>query len=400
MQHVYIIGSKSIGQYGGFETFVKKLLEYHKENKRIKYHVACKANGDGYMDISKLPGAEMIGDHEFDYCNAHCFLVDIPEKLGAVQAIYYDIAAFSWCCDHIEKKHIQHPVVYILASRIGPFEKRFVERVHRSGGRVIQNPDGHENWRRKWNFFIRRYWKYSEALMIKNCDLAICDSINIEKYIREEYKRFHPKTTFIAYGSDVACSGLPDDDPHYIDWLQQYGLRDGQFYISVGRFVPENNFEVMIREFMKSKTKKDFVIITTEDPRFLNILDKKLHFRQDKRIRFVGTVYEQGLLKKIRENAYGYFHGHEVGGTNPSLLEALGSTRLNLLLNVGFNQEVAGEAALYWTKAAGDLARSIDEAEQMDPEKIEQYAAKARQRIVDAYSWTAIADRYEKIFLG
>ena len=94
----------------------------------------------------------------------------------------------------------------------------------------------------------------------------------------------------------------------------------------------------MICEFMKSKTSRDFVIITTRDDKFLASLDKKLHFSNDKRIKFVGTVYDKELLKKIRENAYGYFHGHEVGGTNPSLLEALGATKLNLLYEVNFNK--------------------------------------------------------------
>ena len=90
----------------------------------------------------------------------------------------------------------------------------------------------------------------------------------------------------------------------------------------------------MIREFMQSRSAKDFVIITTANNKFLEKLEQNLHFKKDKRIKFVGAVYDQELLKKIRENAYGYFHGHEVGGTNPSLLEALGSTNLNLLLDV------------------------------------------------------------------
>ena len=114
--------------------------------------------------------------------------------------------------------------------------------------------------------------------------------------------------------------------------------------------MPENNYETMIREFMKSRSPRNFAIITNVNDRFLEELEQKLHFRADPRIRFVGTVYDQELLMKIRENAYGYFHGHEVGGTNPSLLEALGSTDLNLLLDVGFNREVAQDGALYWSK--------------------------------------------------
>ena len=97
--------------------------------------------------------------------------------------------------------------------------------------------------------------------------------------------------------------------------------------------MPENNYETMIREFMQSGSERDFALITNVSDRFLEELKEKTRFDRDPRIKFVGTVYDQELLMKIRENAYAYFHGHEVGGTNPSLLEALGSTDLNLLLN-------------------------------------------------------------------
>ena len=127
--------------------------------------------------------------------------------------------------------------------------------------------------------------------------------------------------------------------------------------------MPENSFEIMIREFMKSKSKKDFALITNVNDKFLNELENKLHFRRDPRIKFVGTVYDQELLKKIRENAYAYFHGHTVGGTNPSLIEALGSTDLNLLVDIGFNREVAEDCALYWSKELGELAKLINQVE-------------------------------------
>ena len=397
MQHVYIIGSKSIGQYGGFETFVKKLLEYQREKKDIRYHVACKANGDGYMDISKLDNVNKISETEFEYCNALCHLIKIPQKLGPAQAIYYDVAALNWCCKDIELNNINNPIVYILASRIGPFEKNFVGKIHRVGGKIYQNPDGHEDWRRKWNWIIRKYWKFSERLMIKNCDLAVCDSINIEKYIQQEYKKYNPKTVFIAYGSDVVPS-TPEDSQKYNLWLKEHNLKNGQFYISVGRFVPENNFEIMIREFMLSNSTKDFAIITTRNDKFLKKLNKKLHFESDKRIKFVGSVYDPGLLKKIRESAYGYFHGHEVGGTNPSLLEALGSTKLNLLYDVGFNREVAEDAALYWRKEKNSLSRLINMVDQFSEEDIACWGEKAKTRILNAYSWESISKKYEEIF--
>ena len=150
---------------------------------------------------------------------------------------------------------------------------------------------------------------------------------------------------------------------------------------------------------MQSKTDKDFAIITTANDKFMDDLEAKLHFKKDRRIKFVGTVYDQELLKKIRENAYGYFHGHEVGGTNPSLLEALGSTDLNLLLDVGFNREVGLDTALYWNKEEGNLARLIEETDKLCAETIAEYGAKAKARIHEAYSWGHIVEKYEQLFL-
>ncbi|MCD8221079.1 MAG: DUF1972 domain-containing protein [Clostridiales bacterium] len=404
VQHVFLVGAKSLGAYGGYETFINKLTEYHQNNEKIKYHVACKANGDGCMNPKQTEGATITSDHEFEYHNAHCFQIHIPEKLGPAQAIYYDVATLKECCRIIKEQKIQHPIVYIMACRIGPFIKHYYNEIHSLGGKVYLNPDGHEWMRVKWSKPIRKYWKLSEQRMIKYCDLAICDSITIEKYIHECYNGKgiggrNPKTTFIAYGAETRKSKLADDDPKLLDWYKEKGLSAKGYYLVVGRFVPENNYETMIREFMKSKTKRDFALITNVNDKFLHELEERLHFRSDKRIKFVGTVYDQELLMKIRENAYGYFHGHEVGGTNPSLLEALGSTDLNLLLDVGFNREVAEDAALYWTKEEGSLRKLIDKADAMEQGCIRNLGNKAQTRIKEHYSWGFICNRYEEELL-
>lgn len=382
VQHVFIVGSKGIpGNYGGYETFVDKLTEYHQTSDNIKYHVACKATEEG----------------EFEYHNARCFKVKVP-NIGPAQAIYYDVAALQKCCKYIQEYHIQNPIVYILACRIGPFAKYFQQKIHQFGGKVYVNPDGHEWMRAKWSAPVRKYWKISESMMVKHADLLICDSKNIEHYIQTTYQKHQPNTTFIAYGADIKPSILDDEDAMLTGWYQEKDIQKKNYYLVVGRFVPENNYETMIREFMNSDTTKDFAIITNVNEKFLDELEQKLQFRKDKRIKFVGTVYEQELLKKIRENAYGYFHGHEVGGTNPSLLEALGSTDLNLLLDVGFNREVAEDSALYWSKTAGDLANMIHDADHMSAEEIQKLGKAAKQRIADNYSWEFIAGEYEKVF--
>lgn len=408
MQHVFLVGAKSLGAYGGYETFIYKLTEYHQNDNRIKYHVACKANGDGCMDETKVEGVTDIikgkdgKTIEFTFHNARCFKIKIP-KIGPAQAIYYDVKALIECCKYIKENHIEHSIVYIMACRIGPFAGYFYHKIQQLGGKLYVNPDGHEWMRAKWSAPVRKYWKISEQMMIKNCDLAICDSVNIEKYIHDCYDskartKSGVNTTFIAYGAETRKSELADDAPQLSSWYAKHGLKGNEYYLVVGRFVPENNYEIMIREFMKSNSKKDFAIITNVNDKFLEELESKLRFRSDSRIKFVGTVYDQELLKKIRENAYGYFHGHEVGGTNPSLLEALGSTDLNLLLGVGFNREVAEDAALYWTKEEGNLAKLIESADELDTDTIRGYGCKARNRIAEAYSWQYIADKYRSVF--
>lgn len=404
VQHVFLVGAKSLGAYGGYETFINKLTEYHQNEDRIKYHVACKANGDGSMDPYTTDGAEILSDDEFIYHNAHCFRIKIPGKLGPAQAIYYDMVALKECCKIIKKERIEHPIVYIMACRIGPFMKKYYNKIHKLGGKVFINPDGHEWMRAKWSAPVRKYWKISEQLMVKYSDLAICDSINIEKYIHECYngkgiKGASPKTTYIAYGAETRKSKLADDDELLLDWYKKHGLSTKNYYLVVGRFVPENNYEIMIREFMKSSTKRDFALITNVNDKFLDELESRLHFKKDSRIKFVGTVYDQELLMKIRENAYAYLHGHEVGGTNPSLLEALSSTDLNLLLDVGFNREVAEDAAIYWEKNNGSLMKVIGFTEGLLSDESYKYGFRAKDRICKKYNWEYIVNLYLNLFL-
>ena len=384
-RHVFIVGSKGIpAAYGGFETFVEKLTENQKD-RRILYHVAR-------IDTQEK-------SFRYEYNGAFCFNVKVPD-VGPAKAVIYDLIALDYCIEYCkERPYITEPIFYVLACRIGPFIHQYRRRIHKLGGKLFINPDGHEWKRAKWSWQIRQYWKLSERLMVKNADLLICDSENIEKYIQEDYKQYCPHTTFLAYGSDLKASPLSDYSLKFQTWMKEKGIESGQYYLLVGRFVPENNYEAIIREFMKSHTEKKLVIITTNNDSLYNELENKLYFSKDDRIRFAGTVYDDELLKKIREKAYGYIHGHEVGGTNPSLLEALGSTKLNLLLNVGFNREVGQEACLYWSKEEGRLADLIDHVDQLDQHQIDIFGEKAKQRIREAYSWRSITDRYEEIFM-
>ncbi|WP_406542088.1 beta 1-4 rhamnosyltransferase Cps2T [Clostridium ljungdahlii] len=382
MKNIFIIGSKGIpARYGGFETFVDKLT-FHKKNIDIKYHVACLAEDE----------------KEFEYNNAQCFNVKV-KNIGSARAVLYDIKALKMAEKYIKKNNLKDSIIYILACRIGPFLAFYKKKLEKQGIKVYVNPDGHEWKRSKWNKAVKAYWKYSERLMVRHADFLVCDSLGIEEYVKEEYKEYNPNTTFIAYGADIKKSTLPDGDPKLLNWFYKNGIKSKQYYLIVGRFVPENNYEVMIREIMASKTDKDLVIITNvEKNKFYDELLLKTHFDKDKRIKFVGTVYDQELIKKIRENAYAYIHGHEVGGTNPSLLEALASTQLNLLVDVNFNREVGRDGAIYFKKSRGDLSTLIKEIDKLDISNINKLSENAKNRIISSYSWNKIVNDYEELF--
>nr|QOW37995.1 DUF1972 domain-containing protein [Leuconostoc mesenteroides] len=389
MQHIYIIGSKGIpARYGGYETFVEKLTAGQK-SPDIKYHVA-----------SRRDNTELSQENDvFEYNGAEIFSIDVP-NIGPAQAIAYDIKALQWAIKNAKDIEAEAPIFYILAARIGPFMGKYVKQIHALGGTYLINPDGHEWKRAKWPLPVRKYWKVSEKGMVKHADLVVCDNPAIERYIQEDYKRFDPKTTYLAYGTDVQPSQLRSEDKIVKEWYSSKSVRENEYFLVVGRFVPENNYETMIREFMSSGTEKDFVLITNvEHNKFYNSLLKKTHFDQDKRIKFVGTVYNQELLKYIRENAFAYFHGHEVGGTNPSLLEAMATTKLNLLIDVDFNREVADQSSLYWTKEDGALCNTIHTALNMSAERIEQQSIIAKERVEKLFSWELITSEYEKLLL-
>ena len=382
MKNVFIVGSKGIpGSYGGYESFVDNLTRLHGGSSKIKYHVACKSTENG----------------EFSYNHARCFKVKVP-NIGPAQGIYYDVMALRNCCKYIENNKVETPIVYILACRIGPFTKFFQKKIHKMGGKLFLNPDGHEWKRAKWSWPVRKYWKISEKGMVKHSDLIICDSKKIEDYILETYKGISLKTTFIPYGAEVKKSKIKQEDEVLQKWYKKNKISSNRYCLIVGRLVPENNYETMVIEYMKSKLEKDLVLITDHND-YLRKLKRRTNYEQDGRIKFVGTVYDQELLKKIRENAYAYIHGHEVGGTNPSLLEALASTKINLLLDVGFNREVAKEGALYWSKEKGDLSKLLDERIHLDDQQRDELGAKAKNRIESSYSWEHIGREYEKVFL-
>ncbi|MCB5069858.1 beta 1-4 rhamnosyltransferase Cps2T [Streptococcus mutans] len=381
MRHVFIIGSRGLpAKYGGFETFVEELVK-HKQSQQLTYHVACLSETDQHK--------------HFTYLGVDCFTIKAP-KLGPARVIAYDMMAIRYALKLIKDQKIKHPIFYILGNTIGAFMGPFARKIKRIGGRFYINPDGLE-WRRsKWSRPVQAYLKYAEKCMTKKADLVISDNTGIEGYIKQMYP--WAKTAFIAYGTDLSSSGLSKNDSKVKDFYKKWAIKDKGYYLIVGRFVPENNYETAIREFMTSSSERDLVIICNyEGNAYFEDLRQKTEFDKDKRIKFVGTVYDRPLLTYIREQAFAYIHGHEVGGTNPGLLEALAHTDLNLVLITEFNYTVALDAARYWTQDSGSLAQLINQFDKQ--ENFAEYGQRAKEIIVNYYTWEKIVEEYEDLFL-
>ena len=382
MQHVFIIGSRGLpAQYGGFETFVDQLVSY-QVSPDIQYHVACLSNDQAFQ--------------HFDYKGVDCFTIKAP-KLGPARVIAYDMMAISYALKVIEKQGIEKPIFYVLGNTIGAFVAPFARKIHKMGGQFYINPDGLEWKRAKWAKPIQAYLKYSEKIMTRHADLVISDNPGIESYIKEAYP--WSKTTYIAYGTDLSPTSLSSQDNKVREFYHKWQTQEKNYYLILGRFVPENNYETAIREFMASSTKRDLVIICNQEGNpYFEELRARTGFDQDPRVKFVGTVYDQDLLKYIRKEAFAYIHGHEVGGTNPGLLEALAHTDLNLVLGVSFNQTVAKDTAQYWTKEAGNLAHLIN---QVDPlEDVSEWGQRAKANMKQNFTWEKIVGEYEELFLS
>ena len=382
MQHVFIIGSRGLpAQYGGFETFVDQLVS-HQVSPDIQYHVACLSNDQAYQ--------------HFDYQGVDCYTIN-PPKLGPARVIAYDMMAINYALKLIKKQGIEQPIFYVLGNTIGAFVAPFARKIHKIGGRFYINPDGLEWKRVKWAKPIQAYLKYSEKIMTRHADLVISDNPGIESYIKEAYS--WSKTTYISYGTDLSPTSLNSQDNKVREFYHKWQTQENNYYLILGRFVPENNYETAIREFMSSSTKRDLVIICNHEGNpYFEELRVRTGFDQDPRVKFVGTVYDQDLLKYIRKEAFAYIHGHEVGGTNPGLLEALAQTDLNLVLGVSFNQTVAKDTAQYWTKETGNLAHLINQVDSL--EDVSEWGQRAKANMKQNFTWEKIVGEYEELFLS
>lgn len=382
-KNLIIIGARGYEyEYGGWETFVKKFVDY----------------SDGSINFY-IPNMIQHKEHfKGDYVNDNVKVHDIYVRKCFIPSLNrFIIKAFRYYIKLIKKEKIENPTILVLGCEVGPFMGMFYKKLKKLGAKVVLNPGGLVWKSDKYSDRVKKYYKKSELQHIVNCDTVVCDSKAIKKYFDDEYSFLDKKTYFIPYGADRKV--LPFKTDEVRELYDKYNITEGNYYLVIGRFVPENNYETILAEFMKSTTDKDLVIISNIkiNDELFDKLKNKYHFENDKRIKFVGTLYDQKSVKYVREHAYAYIHGHSVGGTNPSLLEALNSTKINILYNVPYNSEVGGEACFYFTRKHGSLRKEIDKVDKLGLTEIKIREKLEKDIIKRNYTWDKIVSDYKKV---
>jgi glycosyltransferase involved in cell wall biosynthesis len=257
------------------------------------------------------------------------------------------------------------------------------------GQKTAINVDGVEWLRPKWKGLGSRYFKFASYLSTKLFDRVITDSIEMARIYEEV---FHAQSVTIAYGAKAAWSKKPE-------LIQEFGLQPDQYYLVVGRLIPDNNADLIVKGFLNSASKRKLVIVG--DVPYRDAYATQIRNIADERVVFTGYIRDPEMLQELYCNSFVYIHGHEFGGTNPSLLTALSSGCCVAALDTRFSREVLAdhEHGVYFKKDPADVAAVLSDLER-DPEAVNSFRLRARDRILSRYTWEKIADEYEQLFLS
>ena len=370
---IAIIGSRGIpNNYGGFEGFTETLSENLVKNG-YKVYVSCEHPGEKNC-TNTLNGV-----------NLFYFPIKHPKYsiMGMIYEVLYDVYS-------LFKASIMADQVYMLGYSASLFF--FIPKLF--GKTLYLNPDGFEWKRAKFNSSLKFLLKISEKMGSFWADKIIADSKGIKEYYD---KKYNIESNYIAYGA----SEIPPvkwDNEKLPDVLKHGIISDSDYWLLVARLEPENNIHTMIEGYIKSDTKKSLIIVGNYDsPQYMeyinNIIDKH---GGDKKIVFTGGIYDQDTLNMLRQNCFAYLHGHSVGGTNPSLLEAMVMKNVVLAHDNQFNREVCEDSALYFMDP-DELKVRINMVENNTDNYLE-LKSRAFFRVKNEYSWDKIFALYNDLF--
>ncbi len=355
---VAILGTRGIpNYYGGFEQFAEYFAVFLAEKG---HEVYCYNIHHHPYQEKTYKGVQLIYqfDYEPKYGTAGQFLYDL-NCIKDARARNFDII--------LQLGYTSSSVWYFL------LPKKPI---------IITNMDGLEWKRTKYNKLVQRFLKFAEKLAVQSSDYLVSDSIGIKKYLDKTYQK---KSTYIAYGADVF------DEPNP-EVLKKYQLESKAYHLLIARFEPENNLQIILDGFVESESKDRFVVIGNHQNKFGSFLKKR--YQNYDNIKFLGQIYHLEDLNNLRYFSQIYFHGHSVGGTNPSLLEAMASQAFIAAHQNEFNQSILEQNAVYF-KDSRDVKNIIKNIKKIDNL---QLVKNNFETIKKVFNWDNINEQYLKFF--
>jgi len=353
---IAILGTRGIpNHYGGFEQFA----EYLSAGLVVRGHDITVYNSHSHpYQGSDFNGVKI--KHIYD-----------PEnRIGTAGQFIYDLL-----CILDTRKHD-----YDIILQLGYTSSSIFFDLHSSKSIVVTNMDGLEWKRTKYSPKVQKFLQWAESLAVKKSHALISDSIGIQNYLKTKYQ---VESIYIPYGSHVVSE--------YDEFVcSEYNVTKYGYDMLIARLEPENSIEIILDGVANAKIKRPFLVIGKHETSYGEYLKTK--FSEFKHILFVGGVYNKAKLDSLRCFSNLYFHGHTVGGTNPSLLEAMGSNALISANKNEFNSAILGDDALYFTNN-DDVSSLIDSAKK---EKDLHFLDNNLDKIKNIYEWDTIIDQYEK----
>jgi len=356
---VAILGTRGIpNNYGGFEQFAEYLSQ-HLVAEDIETYV-YNSSTHPYQEAT-WKGVHII----------HCF--DPEDKIGTAGQFIYDLN----CIRDARKRNFD--IILQLGYTSSSVWSSFLPK--RSV--IVTNMDGLEWKRSKYSKKVQAFLKWAERRAVKTSDYLVSDSLGIQQYLQETYGK---ESTYIAYGAN------PVDDLSPV-LLEEYQLESQGYHLVVARLEPENNVEEVIAGHLGSKQVKPLCIVGKHQTPYGNYLKTK--FGEKAGVRFLGGVYDKQKLDALRQHSEVYFHGHSVGGTNPSLLEAMAAGCFIVAHNNHFNKAILQQSAHYFESA--EEVTSLFSSDFLTNR--DKFIDSNKKRVASEFSWDRINSLYSTLFI-
>ncbi|MHA4808689.1 DUF1972 domain-containing protein [Flavitalea flava] len=360
-----ILGTRGIpNAYGGFEQFAQYLaIGLQKKG----YEISVYNSSDHPYKSPNWNGISII----------HC--KDWEHRIGTAGQFIYDYNCF------IDARQRNYDVLI----QLGYTSNSIWHWIWPKKPIHIINMDGLEWKRSKYNKPVQKFLQTAERLAVKYASLLVSDSPGIRDYLLEKYNQ---PSVYIPYGAEIPAAYNPS-------FPAEWGLEPGDYHLIMARMEPENNIEMIIKGWISSRQSKPLVIIGNSGNKFGQYLTKNYQYEK---LRFIGAIYDQPVVNALRHYSDLYFHGHSVGGTNPSLLEAM-ACECNIAAHDNpFNKAILNEDAFYFSSP--EQVREVMDKEDMagDNGNIMMEARKEKNimKIRTLYNWGRIIDEYEKVILN